>query len=318
MKKSKIIIPALAIIAFSTAASIAGSVAWFTASRTANISAGTYAVVKTSADLQCHVADGVGTTATDDNNKVIAVNGVLSDGSFSHKKDAQEKNNVYTPNPAGTAIDKETAITANDFAAQMVRGTAKKDNVDKTIYTAVTWEMSFTVSFGSVEGDIALYLNTDHAKSYFSAGTGVTPVTAKGFRMAFVPHDIPTGSSAKATVFADLQEKAGCSYISGMSASEFATPTTYRDEDFDLIDTAYEATLPTTGASTSVFTNRPDYLGTFGFKAGSQVTLAYTVVCWFEGTDINIRNQDDPAKYQSVEAKLEFEAVDIKIVTPEP
>ena len=315
MKKSKIIIPALAIIAFSTAASIAGSVAWFTASRTANISAGTYAVVKTSADLQCHVASGVGTTAVDDNNKVITVNGVLSDGSFSHKEDASHNFNVYTPNPAGTAIEKETSITANNFATEMVRGTAKKDNVDKTIYTAVTWDMSFTVSFGSVEGDIALYLNTDGAKSFFDSGVG-TAVTAKGFRMAFVPHDIPTGSSAKATVFADLQEKAKCHYISGTS-DQFASGTAYEDNDYDLIDSAYEATLPTTGASASVFTDRPDYLGTFGFKAGSQVTLAYTVVCWFEGTDENIVNQDDPSKYQSVEAKLEFEAVDMKI-TPAP
>ena len=316
MKKSKIIIPALAIIAFSTAASIAGSVAWFTASRTANISAGTYAVVKTSADLQCHVKKGVGTEAVDNNNKVITVNGVLSDGSFSHKEDASHNFNVYTPNPAGTAIDKETAITANNFATEMVRGTAKKDNVDKTIYTAVTWDMSFTVSFGSVEGDIALYLNTDHAKSFFNAGTG-TAVTAKGFRMAFVPHDVPTGSSAKATVFADLQEKAKCSYISGMSSAQFQSPTHYVDSEYDLIHSGYEAELPTTGTSLSEFTDRPDYLGTFGFKAGSQVTLAYTVVCWFEGTDENIVNQDDPSKYQSVEAKLEFEAVDIKI-TPAP
>ena len=312
MKKSKIIIPALAIIAFSTAASIAGSVAWFTASRQATISAGTYAVVKTSADLQCHVASGVGTTATDDNNKVISVNGVLSDGSVTHKD-----SNVYTPTPDGSAIEKETAISADDFATQMVRGTAKVGDVDKTIYTAVTWDMTFTISFGSVEKDVALYLDTNHEKSYFSAGTGVTPVTAKGFRMAFIPQNTPTGSSAKATVFADLQEKAKCTYIADNTAAQFQTPTHYVDSEYDLIDSAYEAELPTTGTSTSDFTNRPDYLGTFGFKAGSQVTLSYKVVCWFEGTDENIVNQDDPSKYQSVQTQLAFEAVDINI-TPAP
>ena len=51
MKKTRIIAPALAIIAFSTAASIAGSVAWFTASRQVTINAGSYAVVKTNSDL---------------------------------------------------------------------------------------------------------------------------------------------------------------------------------------------------------------------------------------------------------------------------
>ena len=60
MKKSRIIIPALAMIAFSVAASIAGTVAWFTASRTAQINAGTYAVVKTSAELKCVLSNGVG------------------------------------------------------------------------------------------------------------------------------------------------------------------------------------------------------------------------------------------------------------------
>ena len=317
MKKSKIIIPALAIIAFSTAASIAGSVAWFTASRQATISAGTYAVVKTSADLQCHVASGVGTTATDDNNKVITVNGVLSDGSFSHKEDASHNYNVYTPNASGKAIAKETALSDADFEDEMERGTAKVSGVDKTIYTAVTWEMSFTVSFGGVEGDIALYLDTNAAKSYFSVGTAAA-VTGKGFRMAFVPHDIPSGSSAKATVFADLQEKGKCSYISGMSAAEFASPTTYDEDDYDLIDINYAATLPTTGTSADDYTDRPDFLGKFGFSAGAQATLSYTVVCWFEGTDENIVNQNDPSKYQSVQAQLAFEAVDMVIETPAP
>ena len=61
MKKSKIIVPALAIIAFSTAASIAGSVAWFTASRTVSISGGEYSVVKLTSDLKCTLTAGVGT-----------------------------------------------------------------------------------------------------------------------------------------------------------------------------------------------------------------------------------------------------------------
>ena len=46
MKKSKIIVPALAIITLSTAASITGTVAWFTANRTASVTVGDMAVVK--------------------------------------------------------------------------------------------------------------------------------------------------------------------------------------------------------------------------------------------------------------------------------
>ena len=51
MKKSKVIIPALALMAFSVAASITGTVAWFTANRVATVTAGSFAVVNTTTDL---------------------------------------------------------------------------------------------------------------------------------------------------------------------------------------------------------------------------------------------------------------------------
>ena len=50
MKKSRIIVPALALIALSTVASITGTVAWFTASRSVQINAGNFAITKTSAN----------------------------------------------------------------------------------------------------------------------------------------------------------------------------------------------------------------------------------------------------------------------------
>ena len=64
MKKSKIIVPALALIAFSTAASITGTVAWFTASRSATMSLGTYTVASVAKGLSYSLgASGdVGTT----------------------------------------------------------------------------------------------------------------------------------------------------------------------------------------------------------------------------------------------------------------
>ena len=59
MKKSRIVIPALAMIAFSMAASITGAVAWFTATRTATVTSGAYAVVKTSSNLhhKCRLSE---------------------------------------------------------------------------------------------------------------------------------------------------------------------------------------------------------------------------------------------------------------------
>lgn len=306
MKKSRIIIPALAMIAFSVAASIAGTVAWFTASRTAQINAGTYAVVKTSAELKCVLSNGVGTTVSD---STVSLNGnLLSDGSFSHKS-----SKVYTPNSEGTALDTEKGeipLSDAQLATKLQRGTT--GTPAKTIYTAVTFNMAFTVSFGAIEGDIGLYLDNGAGKSSFTVDGGADPITAKGFRMAIVPSETaPEGSATRATVFADLQEFAKCHYIGGTSDT-FLSGTAYASADNDLVDSAYNAALPTSATERSEAIARPDYLGYFGYKANSQVTLNYTVVAWFEGTDENIINRATAAEYQAVVAKLNFEAVNLK------
>lgn len=315
MKKSRVIIPALAMIAFAVAASVSGAVAWFTASRSAEITAGTYAVVKTSNNLACELIDtkAVGASVSGD---TVSVSGVLSDGSFSHKS-----NKIYTPNDAGSGFasgDKaEIALNDANLATLLERGTT---NDSKTIYTAITWNMKFTVTFGQVPGNIGLYLdNTDAAtKSYIklNSDTG-TPGTAKGFRMAFVPVGATAGSAGRATVFADLQTSAKCSYISGLT-DEFLTGVGYTSTDYDLIDSAWTgstAALPTSTSTYAECTSRPDYLGTFTYAANTTVYLEYTVVCWFEGTDENIVNPGPTADlstyYQSVKANLCFEAINI-------
>ena len=51
MKKSKIIIPAAAILALSVGASVTGTVAWFTASRTVSTTVNNLAAINTAGDL---------------------------------------------------------------------------------------------------------------------------------------------------------------------------------------------------------------------------------------------------------------------------
>ena len=222
MKKSRVIIPALAMIAFSVAASITGAVAWFTASRTASIDAGTYTVVKTSAELEYKLTRGAGTTVNQAGD-TVSVSGVLTDGSLDH-----DSSIIYTPAADGRSLlpannDKraialteevsgETQYKAySDYESLLERGStvARQDNPSKTIYTAVTFELEFTVTFGEVAGDIGLFLdNTEELvnnvlvkKSHFEVDG--TPKTAKGFRMAFLPHE----AAGNAKIFADLQDE---------------------------------------------------------------------------------------------------------------
>ena len=325
MKKTKVLIPGLALIAFSTVSSIAGSVAWFTANRLATVNAGTYAVVKTTANLECTATNVLGTSVSDN---TITVAGVLTDASFNHKTGM-----IYQPNSSGTDFHEtnpEVAYNDADLATKLNRGTTSDS---KTIYSAILFQLQFVIDLGGSSDDYGLFLDcfhhtnegssdpvATHAGSEFT--TGGTPETAKGFRMAFYS---AVATNYKNTVFADLQTSGtydhdgnnetaveqGCSYVAN-NTDPFGTETLYAAADHDLIDMAYKTALPDEGVAAATAEARVDYLGKFAASAkdaNNKVTLTYTVVCWFEGTDPEIVNRNAVSEYQSVAATLKFEAI---------
>lgn len=306
MKKTRIIIPALAMIAFSVAASITGTVAWFTANRTVSIDAGTYAVVKTSSDLSCTVADGIGTSATNSGSTHgISVTGKLTDGSFDH---AGSNNFIYAPNLSGTKVGSRNAL-ASATASDLTRGTTADS---KTIYTAVTWDVTFTVQFSAAQQDIGLFL--DLSTSVFTPGTGTIGAnnqdTAKGFRMAFIPQGT-NAANGVAHVFADLQEASKCTYVGGEPAvGANLSATAY--SGYTLIDSASTGDLADSYTSSEVATMN-NYFGKFVCVPDTSVSLQYKVVCWFEGTDENIVNGDDAhvTVFRDVTAHLDFAAINL-------
>ena len=331
MKKSKIIIPALAIIAVSTAASIAGSVAWFTASRQASISAGTFAVVKTNANLQCDIEAGVATSidTTGGTETIVLGNNKLTDGSVNHKT-----GKAYTPNDSGTGL-----ITGDKQEIDLTQSKATLDPLleratlaSGKVYTAATFDVTFTVAFGALDKDMGLYLDAANSSFTVAGDNPGAPVTAKGFRVAFIQLEAPsTGSNIVPTVFAGLQNKetvieddpstdddeseiiTNCKYVA--STSNFAG-TGYVANDYDLVDKTFKdnetaRVLPTEQTARSTALNRPDRIGMFKFSSGNEVTLKYRVVCWFEGTDPMIVNRASADEYQGVNAVLSFSAIDL-------
>ena len=315
MKKSRIIVPAMAMIAFSTAASIAGSVAWFTASRTATINAGTYAVVKTNADLAVTLSDGVGTTVTNGTTENPSFRGVdlgsnvLTDGSFNHLT-----GDIFAPDADGKTLDNTKTVNVSELgttegAAKLVRQTISET---KKVYTAVTWKIAFDCSFPTGSGDYGLFLDT--TSSSFAVTPAATPVTATGFRVGFYPDTVPTsapaGTAANKKVYADLQASGNCKYIAA-STDTTLLGTTYTASDLIASDTKAGA-LPTEETARAEAIGRNDCLGVFGYSELGTVRLSYTVVAWFEGTDPNVKNQATQDLYQSVIATLTFEAVKLK------
>ena len=319
MKKSRIIIPALAMIAFSVAASVTGAVAWFTAQRTALVNAGTYAVVKTTSDLEVTLTAGVGTSV---NNNTVTVNGKLTDGSFDHIA-----KNIYVPNESGTAIATNGQIALADAnATNLKRGTTGTGDAEQNVYTAITFDLTFTVTFGAANSDVALLMDNTPNHTKFAVSDNSTAKTAKGFRMAFVAQS----DDGVTKVLADLQEDANCYYINSASA-DLTLDYDYVDPDAEnpvlddsthagvryvspaLIDSATAETLPTVPTAKATLEARKDYLGFFDHldkDANSKVSLSYKVVCWYDGTDPEIINRA-AADFQAVVATLHFEAKDI-------
>jgi hypothetical protein len=304
MKKSKIIVPAMAVIAFSTAASIAGSVAWFTASRTVTISGGSYAVVKTTSNLNAVATAGVGTSVNNDNS--VNFTGKLTDASFNHNTTNGRK--FYIPNGLkGEAFDfeKEVELSSATLEADLTRTSITVGGTTYTVYSAATFDIEFDMDFGSGQPDAAIFLDAE--QSSFRVANDAEPVTAKGFRMAFIPVTVPTGSSGLPKVYADLQSAGKCKYTSGLADK---TGTVYTGHD--LIDSGYNTPVPSSTVDPDDLEGFNNYLGRIASPTGGgHVKMKYTVVAWFDGNDENIVNQESAANYQTVSANLTFTAVDV-------
>ena len=318
MKKTRIIVPGMAVIAFSTAAAIAGSVAWFTASRTVTIHAGTYAVVKTTTNLDVELDDGCGTSASED---TITFSGKLTDGSFDHTA-----GNVYAPDTSGRQIVRETSIVGqskSDLEAEgaLLRATIGTGSSAVKVYTAATFGITFKLDFGNGDvenmSNVGLFFNKADS-SLTRSDTSFEIKTATGFRIAFYGVSAPDdGVSETANrVYAGFQTSGNCKYVTSLTDStdedKDTIPEVSSPYDGDLVDSAYNTALPESGALTKAQAQqRADYLGTFKPAAGI-VELEFTAVVWFEGTDPNVENQEELAYYETVTAaNLAFDAIDL-------
>ena len=157
MKKSKVIIPALAVLVLSTAASVTGTVAWFTATRERTVTAGEFKVAKTGDNLEVVLGSGIGTSATPGNYAISLGSTILTDASFNH---TVTTNNIINPNGKRNLVQTAPSLEAATNDDRLVLR-------DTNTYSVATWTMSFSVSFGAVAGnDLGLFLDVAHAETY--------------------------------------------------------------------------------------------------------------------------------------------------------
>ena len=284
IKKSKIIVPALGLLLLSTAASVSGSVAWFTANRTFNTEIGSFAVTKLDGDLACAFTAGVGTeleasdnaNIRDSNNKVLVVKtggkaNVLGDASFNHTN-----NTMFTDDPDVTT---EAGVNTTKFLSL---GTASEANwkVADNVYYGVQWTMTFTYTYGANTNAVGLFFD-----SAASAATGDSKSTDAAFRIAFVSTDSIVWAPKQA-VQSPIQQ-----YVS--SATAMADYTTD-----NLICSGETITKKADGAASA---SDREYLGSFSTGAET-ATLEVTCTAWFDGSYLN----NTMTTYSSLKAGLAF------------
>ena len=318
MKKSKIIVPALGLLLLSTAASISGSVAWFTANRTFNADiGGKFAVVATTGDLACTFTPGVGTeNALDGNNQAdpstlkISTGAVLADASLNHKT----KTVVFPTNDKATTFDEYVVTgTKGDSTSGDTKNLTRAAGANNTtIYSAFTWKMTFTFTTSNESDSYALFFDLDANKSDV-AYTATTLDTGTGFRMAFINiGDNASNTGARKVVWADNQVINNCKYVASKTAAESDnTGTTYTASDKDLIasNTASTvsgsiATINGNGGIADNDSGMEGYYNYFGKFVPGARTITFLCVAWFEGTDGNIQ---EGHTLDEVSAKLYFE-----------
>ena len=303
MKKSKIIIPALGMLLLSTAASVTGTVAWFTSvsSQTANINS--FAVKRLGGNLELEIktaadnADGsiYGNGSAKSGEAVtLAANSFFTHGSYNH---TEQK--VYKPtNAAATTFASfaDTSATATDWYSEDA-ATGNK------YYYAVTWTYIFTYTFGSTETSVNLYFDNANSSVTQTVGAGTGDLnTYKGFRMAFVATgESLTGSVGRSFVWAKYGDSTGTNipkYLktSGESITADGTYSNINSTTAagDLINSAASSIDIAENAPVSDVTNtRCNYIGTFT-KSGSDTNASKKIfvrcVAWFEGTDANVVN----------------------------
>lgn len=221
----------------------------------------------------------------------------LSDASVNYKTGM-----VYTPNADGSAIAKETSVTNEQFASEMLR----RNNNPRDIYYAAAFFLTANMLMESGSTDVGFFL--DMSETTFN--TYGNQNIAKGYRIAFIADSLFRQSPSVTKVYAPLQMANNCKYVSSMT--DFAG-TSYDQNDLIAVDN--QQTWPYALASRNEYTNRNDYLGYFkGVPAqvggSAYATMSFCVLVWLEGTDPNVLNSNVP-RYDALYSTLAFKTADL-------
>ncbi len=306
-KKSKIIVPALALITATTVASVTGTVAWYTASRTATISATSFESRSMTSSLKVATSPLVGTkngTTTASAFASININGNLTHGSYNAQaittEESPNEGDLYVAkiNDDGNEVvgyeSKGTLSNAYSTSSGQVVDTScawladtytNSSNENVKVWYAVAWKMTFEVDSLGNHG-VGLFFDpsattfTDSLNGDAKQGLRIAFMTSTNVR---VVGGLETGEKhVKSTWNKSTTDESANSYTEafGTGIYHYVGETSY--------------TKATDGTSTTL-ANNTGYLGSFeAVTTGSDDTtttknvLEVTAVAWYEGEDSSI------------------------------
>lgn len=339
MKKSKVIIPAMALLLFSTAASITGTVAWFTSTRVFESHVASFGINAVEDSLAATVAPRVGTKLdSNDATKIVAgatntgansqaVNNRLYHGSF-NAFDTQAwilnptndgSTNIFSPCGVEKTVygvyhgaGQTSADADNDWLVRK-NAVTTENNASQTYnyYVAFSWSVTFNYTFGS-EGanSVAILLDTKDSTIAVETGgpirdsleNGSGKNTSNGFRIAFYPvgdNDVVSNGNSEARIFAKNNTR---TYITAANNPLNTPGGSYTDGVFNMQDA--NATRAADMQTATTYNALPSKICSIDKPSNSAVGSKKIIcVAWFEGTDNNVVTE---AVMESVKADLTF------------
>lgn len=288
MKKSRIILPAVALLTISTVAAASSTVAWFSATREITINTNEVGVYNPESNLEI-VLTGVseaGSKVKDNDPKIIDLPSYLRDGSVDLN--------------SGKVYKKD--LVATDTYNEVTNFTSEKaliNDQETVIYRATSWKMTFSMKDATPDS-YAIFLNISNLATSFThkaVSEKAEENVYKSLRLG-LKYD---GGFVVVAPFYDATDNS-LAYVNGTSSTG-----TY--------DKAIIANSAKIG--TSEITN--DTLNGAGYKdtnayvgriaGGKDQSLEVTAYLWFEGMDKNCVNGTESVLNTKVNAALSFYSV---------
>ena len=303
LKKSAVVIPALARIAVTAAASVSGTVAWFTANRSVTVKGSNFNAVAQDGDLSIELGNVLVGVVADGNSVKMADKTSLTDASYDPESSKlytkilgeNEKNETVVTGYEDLGIATETGGvggTQSNPKWSYVNGSAPNQT---TVYYGVSWTWKFAYGFKSDANDMGLFFNikdstigivdkdgdTNKKNRNGTEYQNTNKEVGKGFRLARQAQAVENTDNEHQTIV--WAPKGGQdSHVTGTT-----TTAAFAAGIFHTVEETGASTATDLGTDYNANNNGYCFLGRLTSTAA---TISVKCAAWFEGTDPNVAN----------------------------